>query len=124
MSMKRNKTAFFNHDSKRFNNYLEDVKHGKKKIASGALMPHELVKQFLPDFTVSLSLERHVRPELEQVTELQWNDYVEKLTRSGHLQSALAVCDVSGSMDGEPMSVAVALSLLTAAFPSRHSTSI
>ncbi len=37
--------------------------------------------------------------------EAQWSSYVEQLQASGALSSALAVCDVSASMSGEPMEV-------------------
>lgn len=40
-----------------------------------------------------------------ETMELQWNSYVSNLKASGTLASALAVCDVSGSMSGEPMQV-------------------
>ena len=40
-----------------------------------------------------------------QTMELQWKSYVSNLKASGTLSSALAVCDVSGSMSGEPMQV-------------------
>jgi len=80
------------------------VKGGTKKIASGALMPHEIISQFLSDIA-----------ESHQVAELQWISYVDKLRQSGLFASALSVCDVSGSMEGLPMAAAIALSLLTAA---------
>lgn len=40
-----------------------------------------------------------------EVMEAQWKAYVEKLRESGELSSALAICDVSGSMEGQPMEV-------------------
>lgn len=40
-----------------------------------------------------------------QVVELQWKAYVDKLRESGTLSSTLSVCDVSGSMHGQPMEV-------------------
>lgn len=43
--MKNNKGKFEKHDEERFTQYLEDVKAGKKSIASGALKPHELVRE-------------------------------------------------------------------------------
>ena len=43
--MKNNKGIFEEHDKERFTQYLEDVKAGKKTIASGALKPHELVTE-------------------------------------------------------------------------------
>ena len=51
-------------------------------------------------------------PSAVSEVNLQWLRLVEDTKASGKLPSALAVCDVSGSMSGEPMEVAVALSLL------------
>ena len=43
--MKNNKRRFEEHDEERFTQYLKDVRAGTKKIASGALKPHELVSE-------------------------------------------------------------------------------
>lgn len=43
--MKNNKKSFEKHDEERFKEYLGEVKAGKKKIASGALKPHQLVSE-------------------------------------------------------------------------------
>lgn len=43
--MKNSKGSFEEHDKERFTQYLEDVKAGKTTIASGALKPHELVRE-------------------------------------------------------------------------------
>ena len=43
--MKRNKKHFEKHDKGRYEQYLEDVKAGKKTVASGALKPHEIVRE-------------------------------------------------------------------------------
>lgn len=43
--MRMNKDKFEKHDKERFQQYLDDVKAGKKKIASGALKPHKLVQE-------------------------------------------------------------------------------
>ena len=40
-----------------------------------------------------------------ETMQLQWESYVRKLKESGTLSNALAVCDVSGSMSGQPMEV-------------------
>ena len=39
------------------------------------------------------------------MAEAQWKAYVEKLRDSGDLSSGMAICDVSGSMHGQPMEV-------------------
>ena len=108
--MKRNKKMFLKNDPERFGLFLSDVKSGKKKIASGALLPHQIVGEFMKPSSSD---------EMLNVGELQWSDYVANLKKSGLFESALSVCDVSGSMNGEPMEVAIALSLLTAAL-SKH----
>ncbi|KAH9289087.1 hypothetical protein KI387_033204, partial [Taxus chinensis] len=45
VAMKNYKGLFFEHDSKRSAEFLGDVKKGKKKIAAGALLPHEILEQ-------------------------------------------------------------------------------
>jgi len=51
-------------------------------------------------------------PSRESEVNLQWLRLVQDTKNSGALPSALSICDVSGSMQGEPMEVAVALSIL------------
>jgi len=105
-SMTRNKSTFIAHDQARFEEYLGQVKKGKKTIKASALNPHEMVDQVLNG---------KVEDETELKTvQLQWDAYVKKLMESGSLSNCMAVCDVSGSMSGNPMCVAIALSLLVA----------
>ncbi|EXC23526.1 hypothetical protein L484_007134 [Morus notabilis] len=99
VAMKNYKDLFSKHDSDRFGEYLENVKSGKAKIAAGALLPHEIIK----------SLEDE---DGGKVAELQWQRMVEDVAKKGKLSNCIAVCDVSGSMDGVPMEVSVALGLL------------
>jgi hypothetical protein len=75
------------------------VKSGKAKIAAGALLPHEIIR-FLND------------GDGDEVAELQWERMVGDLAKKGKLTNCIAVCDVSGSMEGTPMEVCVALGLL------------
>jgi hypothetical protein len=97
LCMNRNKGHFQKHDQDRFTVFLQDVQSGKKKIASGALLPHKIVAK-----TMSNELD-------QQVAELQWASYVANLEKHGNLSSALAVADVSPSMKGEPMEVAIGM---------------
>ncbi|CAD6338848.1 unnamed protein product [Miscanthus lutarioriparius] len=80
----------------RFESYLADVKSGKAKIAAGALLPHEIL----------------VSIDSDGVADLQWERMVTDLWALGKLNNCIAVCDVSGSMDGLPMDVCVSLGLL------------
>ncbi|TQE05071.1 hypothetical protein C1H46_009363 [Malus baccata] len=99
VAMKNYKKSFLKHDEERFKKYLEDVKTGKAKIAAGALLPHEIIG--------SLG-----EGDVGQVADLQWKRMVEDMLKLGKMKNCLAVCDVSGSMEGTPMEVSVALGLL------------
>ena len=111
VSMKRNTKNFQKHDQQRFTEYLGQVKSGEKKIASGALLPHEIVSRLMKSSYPSYFwMQRESGGEAdphEQVAELQWKSYVDNLKKSGILESALAVADVSGSMSGTPMEVSI-----------------
>ncbi|KAJ7945600.1 Plant/T31B5-30 protein [Quillaja saponaria] len=99
VAMKLYKEKFLKHDAERFTKYIQDVRAGKKTIAAGALLPHEIIESLNDG-------------DGGEVAELQWKRMVEDLLKSGKLKNCLAVCDVSGSMYGKPMEVAVALGLL------------
>ncbi|WJX93764.1 hypothetical protein P8452_75254 [Trifolium repens] len=99
VAMNLYKEKFLKHDKERFEKYLKDVKAGKTKIAAGALLPHEIIW--------SLGDE-----DGGEVAELQWKRMVDDLLKKGKMRNCLAVCDVSGSMNGIPMGVSVALGLL------------
>ncbi|KAK9926258.1 hypothetical protein M0R45_023499 [Rubus argutus] len=99
VAMKLHKEKFLKHDHARFKKYLEDVKAGKATIEAGALLPHEIVKSLNDG-------------DGGEVGELQWKRMVEDLLKVGKLTNCIAVCDVSGSMEGIPMEVCVALGLL------------
>jgi hypothetical protein len=97
--MKFYKEKFLKHDKERFEKYLEDVKAGKTTIAAGALLPHKIIGSL-------------VDGDGGKVAELQWKRMVDDLLKKGKMRNCLAVCDVSGSMNGIPMEVSVALGLL------------
>ncbi|KAI3919191.1 hypothetical protein MKX01_018830 [Papaver californicum] len=103
VAMKKYKSFFEEHDKERFNQYLESVKKGETKIAAGALLPHEII--------ASLDDEEDRDGDFN-VAELQWRRMVDDITKIGKLSDCLAIADVSGSMSGTPMDVAVALGLL------------
>ncbi|KAI3858548.1 hypothetical protein MKX03_005596 [Papaver bracteatum] len=103
VAMKKYKSFFEAHDEERFNQYLESVKKGETKIAAGALLPHEII--------ASLDDEKDKNGDCN-VAELQWRRMVDDLSKIGKLSDCLAIADVSGSMTGTPMDVAVALGLL------------
>ncbi|WVZ17913.1 hypothetical protein V8G54_010895 [Vigna mungo] len=75
------------------------IRRGKSTIIVGALLPHQIIR----------SLDNG---DCGDVAELQWKRAVDDLKKKGTMKSCLAVCDVSGSMEGLPMEVCVALGLL------------
>ncbi len=99
---------FKKHDEERYVNFLGDavkaVQDGEKpKVHSGALLPHTVTESAKAD-----SVE----------ADLQWHGLVTRLIQARSSQDddelVVPVCDVSGSMIGEPKAVAIALSLLLA----------
>lgn len=91
---------FRKHDRGRYDAYLEDAQVGKNKgVNAGAVLPHEVI-------AASADTDRTVEMGL------QWMKLIEDARSSGKIPEALCICDVSGSMHGKPMDVAVALSLL------------
>ncbi|CAN8267726.1 unnamed protein product [Cochlearia groenlandica] len=105
VAMKNYKKLFQEHDGERFTEFLEDVKSGKAKIAAGALLPHEILRQVMEEDDNGSEVSA-------EVAELQWVRMVDDLAKKGKLKNSMAVCDVSGSMSGTPMEVCVALGLL------------
>ncbi|RLN09319.1 hypothetical protein C2845_PM11G02400 [Panicum miliaceum] len=101
VAMKNYKDLFLKHDADRFNAYLADVKSGKKRIAAGALLPHDIIASLGDDGDNDGG-----------VADLQWQRMVDDMRALGSLTNCVAVCDVSGSMSGIPMDVCVALGLL------------
>ena len=87
------KNAFRKHDETRYDDFITKAEKGEVKIQAGTLYPYQIYK----------SVERDYSPTLEAL----WNqlpDYTQG-------KNALVVADVSGSMEGDPMSVSVSLAL-------------
>uniref|UniRef100_A0A453NIB4 DUF2828 domain-containing protein n=1 Tax=Aegilops tauschii subsp. strangulata TaxID=200361 RepID=A0A453NIB4_AEGTS len=102
VAMKNYQAVFLKHDAERFNSYLADVKSGKKRIAAGALLPHQIIESLGEDGDGAGT----------GVADMQWRRMVDDMRALGKLTNCMAVCDVSGSMSGLPMDVCVALGLL------------
>ncbi|PPQ97716.1 hypothetical protein CVT26_001906 [Gymnopilus dilepis] len=111
--MKNNAELFFKHDAEGFEAYLTSVEDNKRTISGATLLPHELVGQvvdlgFEEQGHVSggsrgkkdgmKAFKERLAAAQRRVTEAQWKTLIENLRDSGSIDSALAVCDVSGSM--------------------------
>lgn len=95
LAMHRYRSAFQKQDP-RYMEYIAKVNEGKEKINASVVYPYQLyqaIKQGQP----------------EEAVEAQWNnmpDYMKDST-----ERILPVCDVSGSMSGQPLDISVSLGL-------------
>jgi len=86
-----------------YSDYLANLAKGQTKVNIRGIQPHELVDSYLT---------RHV--EFDQLIESQWNAIKNRVFESGAFRNVTAIVDVSGSMNGQPMTVAIALGILVA----------
>lgn len=88
--------VFNKKDNARFQEFLKDVEAGKEKINASAIFPHDIYRSFKNggDKT-SINLQWNHLPNFLQNTE----------------ERILPLCDVSGSMLGLPMDIAVSLGI-------------
>lgn len=94
--------AFHRRDGERYRQFIQKAVKGEVKINSSALYPSDIVKMCWPGSTYS-----HVYAN--PTADALWKQLPDWLQQSG--QQILPVCDVSGSMNGEPMFVSVSLGL-------------
>jgi hypothetical protein len=96
IAMNKYRRAFYRNDETRFTSYINDVTKGKEKINASTLFPHDLVRALYNNGN-------------REAIQAQWNalpDYME-----GSTERLLPICDLSGSMMGTPMDVALALGI-------------
>lgn len=113
-AFKNYQRAFSRHDSDRFGEFIEKALKGEEKINASAIHPHEILKPILKDFyhigwyegsTDVLKVDE----DLEKSVNAQWMNLPDYIGDSK--ESFIPVCDVSGSMEGLPMEVCVALGI-------------
>jgi hypothetical protein len=87
------RNAFKSHDEKRYNEFIAKAEKGEEKINAATLYPYQIYKSAHQDYSPALN-----------ALWTQLPDYTQG-------KNALVVADVSGSMEGDPMSVSVSLAL-------------
>jgi hypothetical protein len=92
-----------------FQEFIQNVKKGTKK-AHGAhvVLPHELVRKVLQSNAYPL----HTTEDEHAINQAQWDSIREETMKFGGLGKAVAMCDFSGSMDGTPKWISLALGIL------------
>jgi len=97
------------HDQERYdafvNRAVKQAESGKRvtMVAAGALLPHQITERCQSGSNSD---------ELNKELGLQWLRLIQDVKDKGDLRNALAICDVSHSMTGEPMDVSIALGML------------
>lgn len=86
--------AFYKHDEFGYKEYLNRVEEGQEKINTSTLFPYEIIRQ--------------ARRENSKTLDLLWKNLPD-YTRDN--EKAIVVADVSASMSGTPMDVAVSLAM-------------
>ncbi|KAI7082398.1 hypothetical protein KC356_g8406 [Hortaea werneckii] len=129
LAMKQYTNLFAEKDTEHFDAYIENVAQGKARISGATLLPSTLVAsvtgQVFAGHTSRKGTSAKVEQKLHQIRmkslDGQWQTLVQRIKNSGSLESAIAVCDVSGSMSGPrfpdgscPMDSSIGLSLLLA----------
>lgn len=83
-----------------YSEFLAKLSEGKVTVNVKGIQPHELVSTYWSSTEVDLLVEG------------QWVALKQRVLESGAFRNVTAVVDVSGSMEGVPMQVAVALGIL------------
>lgn len=106
--------AFYRNDEVNYKAYLDSLTKGEAKINAKTLYPYDIVSKALQGFSgrnvygYGRKLEAH---EI-QLLDAQWNalpDFIGERT-----ENSIAVVDTSGSMQGDPMNVAISLGIYLA----------
>lgn len=101
IAMKNYRKLFIKYDFERFSKFLSKVQKGESKINSQQLYPHDIINAYKKLNNIDIVLEE------------QWKAIKNKVNESKAFDNSLCVVDVSGSMEGTPMDVAIALGLLS-----------
>lgn len=87
-----------------FLGYVEKAKKGEVKVKGAeVLMPHELIVQLRGGAVDSAEVD---------LIEAQWKSIREKVVSEGGIKGTVVMSDFSGSMEGIPMNVSLALGIL------------
>ena len=134
VAMSNYSKLFAEKDFDHFEKYIESVAEGRAKISGATLLPSTLVsrarhsmdtwnytEQQRSRMSPSALVEYKTKIIQSRVVDGQWKTLVQRIKDSGTLSSAIAVCDVSGSMESPrfkdgtcPMDSSIGLSLLVA----------
>ncbi|HRW35433.1 MAG TPA: DUF2828 family protein [Thermotogota bacterium] len=89
--------AFLRHERERYEAYIQAVERGEKKINAATLYPYEIIEKVL------------YQGEDNATLDVLWKNLPDYL--KGNQHNGLVVADVSGSMIGRPMAIAISMAM-------------
>lgn len=107
-AMAKYRKAFRKHVPEQLNEYLEKLKTGSTKINITGQTPYDLIHQVFSNY---------YNIENNDIIQAQWDALLQKAKSENQLTRTVSVVDVSGSMSGTPMEVAIAMGLFTSLIP-------
>src|SRR5690606_9130193 len=100
--------AFFRNDLERYQEFLDSLEKGEVKVNAGTLYPNDIVGKILGG---GWGWSRHSEQDI-QLFEGQWKNLPDFIGENK--ESSIVMADVSGSMTGTPMNVAISLAMYIA----------
>jgi len=86
-----------------YTEFMAKLSKGETKVNVTGIQPHELIASY-----------QHNKAEIDQLVEEQWLAIMQRVMEKGAFNKVTAIVDVSGSMEGTPMQVAIALGIMVA----------
>lgn len=117
-AMNKLRKAFCKNDAQRFSKYQEKLKNKDSdvKINATTVQPHECIREYMRKIEqnqINQSLgETNEMNIYDQILESQWDEITKRTQTLGTFKNSIVLSDVSGSMNGEPMEVSIALGIL------------
>jgi hypothetical protein len=96
--------TFKKHIPEELTAFLTKVSKGDAKINISGQTPYDIIHKYFVG-------------QKDNVLETQWNEMLKNAKNTNQLRNTVSVVDVSGSMDGIPREVAIALGLFTSLIP-------
>lgn len=101
--------AFYRNDEERYTNFLDSLSKGETTINAGTLFPYDIVNKIIKgDYFERDEMEGHEAKLLDG----QWKALPNYI--GDNTENSIAVVDVSGSMFGTPINVAISLGIYLA----------
>ncbi len=109
-AMVKHRQAFYRNDQEKYQGFLDSLVKQEKgvKVNSGSLYPYQLVEKVIGNGSY---YSPSVTPQERVLYDQMWNALPNRVEGA---ENSIAVVDVSGSMTGTPMNVAISLGMYVA----------